>query len=730
MAGMELKGDTQDNDLIGGSGDDTLYGGGGSDILLGLDGDDKLYSSLRWDPVTGTWLVDDKGDIIDGGNGNDLLQGGVANDWLIGGAGDDRLYGAGGGDKLQGGAGDDLIQSGKPWNPATDQFSADLVGDTLDGGDGNDALYAEDGADVLGGGDGDDQLYAGGGNDSLYGGAGNDTLYGEAGADTLDGGSGSNRLYGGLGNDTYVVHSATDVIWDEGGTDRAFVYADWVLPSAGIESWTWAPGVQQLPNWIAALAVQQPTTRLSATTKIVDYHFAQQPAAFFDDEDRNGFQPFNEAQRVFTRQVFDYVSSVLNVQFRETAALDAEGVLVMANNYQPDSAGYASSRILMLDTGVKENLAPSFTNAGVQILLHELGHALGLKHPFEGLDAVGTSNEGPFLSSAEDTGQHTLMSYDIAPSDYHLSYNALDLAALQYIYGPTRQVAAGDTVWTLDAHRANFIADGAGSDTIDGSAFGGGMTLDLRSGYWGFMGAKADSIVEAGQVTVNFGSAIENLRGGAGNDSLTGNELANRIEGGAGDDILSGGAGSDQLDGGAGLDVATYAGKRADFQVRIGQGGSSVASLRVAGELDTLSGIERLRFDDAMVTLDVDGVAGQAYRLYQAAFNRTPDLAGLGYWIGRMEGGASLNDVASAFIASNEFVAMYGARPAHGDFLGKIYQNILHRAPDQAGFDYWLNAMDHGTSATDILAMFSQSQENTVALAGVLANGIAYTPFA
>jgi hypothetical protein len=155
-----------------------------------------------------------------------------------------------------------------------------------------------------------------------------------------------------------------------------------------------------------------------------------------------------------------------------------------------------------------------------------------------------------------------------------------------------------------------------------------------------------------------------------------------------------------------------------------------VASLRVAGELDTLSGIERLRFDDAMVTLDVDGVAGQAYRLYQAAFNRTPDLAGLGYWIGRMEGGASLNDVASAFIASNEFVAMYGARPAHGDFLGKIYQNILHRAPDQAGFDYWLNAMDHGTSATDILAMFSQSQENTVALAGVLANGIAYTPFA
>jgi Ca2+-binding RTX toxin-like protein len=730
MLGIQTTGDTRDNDLFGSSGDDSLYGGGGSDILLGMDGDDKLYSSLRWDPLSGTWLPDDKGDILDGGNGNDLLQGGVANDRLIGGAGDDRLYGAGGRDTLQGGAGDDLLQSGKPWDPATSQFSADLLGDTLDGGDGNDALYGEDGADLLGGGDGDDLLSARGGNDSLYGGAGDDILLGGDGADRLDGGSGSNQLAGGLGDDTYVVSSALDTIWDEGGKDRAVVYADWVLPIGTIESWTYLPGVQQLPNWIAALAVQQPEARMNGEARIIDYHFAQQPAAFFDDEDRTGFQPFTEAQRVFARQVFGYVSSVLNVQFRETQALDGDGVLVFANNYQADSAGYASNRLVMLNGALDDNLAPSIDNAGVEYLLHELGHALGLKHPFEGVDSIGTSTQGPFLSSVEDVGAHTLMSYNIAPAEIHLAYSALDLAALQYIYGPTQQVAAGDTVWTLDPHTANFIADGSGSDTIDGSAFGGGMTLDLRPGYWGFLGSQADSIVMAGQVTVNFGSAIEHLRGGAGKDSLTGNELANHIEGGAGDDILEGGAGSDHLDGGAGLDVAVYAGKRADFQVRVGQDASSVASLRVAGELDTLAGIERLRFDDAMVTLDIDGVAGQAYRLYQAAFNRTPDLAGLGYWIGRMEAGASLDEVASAFIASGEFVSMYGAQPTHGDFLGKIYQNILHRAPDQAGFDYWLDAMDHGASPTDILAMFSQSQENTVALAGVLTGGIAYTPFA
>jgi len=710
-AGIDIKGSASDEDMYGGSGDDALYGNGGIDMLYGRDGDDKLYSGLVWDAPSGTWKVDTKGDLLDGGNGNDHLQGGVGDDDLLGGAGNDRLYGAGGKDYLEGGSGNDIIQSGKPYNPSTEQFSPDLLGDRLDGGDGNDELHGEDGSDYL------------------TGGTGNDVLSGGGGDDTLDGGSGINYLYGGEGNDTYLIRSALDVMRDEDGIDRAMVYADWVLPVSNIEQWAWAPGVQQLPNWIASLAVEYPLARLAGLPRIVSYHFAEQPAAFFNDTDKTGFKPFNEAQRSFVRDVFDYISTIANVHFVESDQLDGDNVLVLGNNRQDESAGYASNRLLLLNADLPENLAPTAYNAGVEILLHEIGHALGLKHPFAGADSIGVSTEGPYLSSEEDAGRHTLMSYNIAPSDIHLAYSPLDLAALHYIYGPAQGLAAGDTTWVLDPTQSNFIADGSGSDTVDASGYAGGVTVDLRPGYWSFPGTQSGSIVDAGQVTVNFGTVLENLRGGAGHDRLTGNASANRIEGGAGQDTLSGGFGSDVLDGGQGLDVAVYAGRAADFKLSAGKEGKLLADLRAPADVDTLVGIERLRFDDGMIALDADGVAGQAYRLYQAAFNRTPDAAGLGYWIGQMDGGASLRQVAASFIASNEFVAMYGARPGNGDFLNKIYQNILHRAPDQAGFDYWLETMDAGTSATEILAQFSQSQENVAALAGVLEGGIAYTPF-
>ena len=235
--------------------------------------------------------------------------------------------------------------------------------------------------------------------------------------------------------------------------------------------------------------------------------------------------------------------------------------------------------------------------------------------------------------------------------------------------------------------------------------------------------------MKAGQVTVNFGTVIENLMGGAGNDKLTGNEVANHIAGGAGDDVLTGGAGSDMLDGGQGADLAVYAGSFGDYKVSVGKDASAVSDLRQPLDVDILAGIERLKFDDVMVSLEIDGVAGQAYRLYGAAFDRTPDLAGLGYWIGRMEAGASLFEVAAAFIGSPEFIAMFGASPANRDFLVQVYQNILHRTPDPDGLDFWAEAMDSGVGATAVLVHFSESGEHRAMLAGVLEGGVAYTPF-
>ena len=126
----------------------------------------------------------------------------------------------------------------------------------------------------------------------------------------------------------------------------------------------------------------------------------------------------------------------------------------------------------------------------------------------------------------------------------------------------------------------------------------------------------------------------------------------------------------------------------------------------------------------------VDGIAGQAYRIYQAAFNRVPDQAGVGFWIAGMDHGQSLQSVAALFVGSAELTSLYRAAPSHASVLEKLYLNVLHRAGEPGGVAYWNGILDGGlVSVSQLLAAFSESPENVAALVGVLADGFAYAPF-
>ena len=145
---------------------------------------------------------------------------------------------------------------------------------------------------------------------------------------------------------------------------------------------------------------------------------------------------------------------------------------------------------------------------------------------------------------------------------------------------------------------------------------------------------------------------------------------------------------------------------------------------------DTLTNIERIQFNDAMIALDVDGNAGKAYRLYKAAFDRAPDLPGLGFWIEALDKGESLTTVAGAFVNSDEFKSMYGAQVSTGTFVTKLYNNVLDRDPEAAGFDHWTNSIDGGAITREqALVGFSESAENQANLIGVMQNGFEYDPW-
>jgi hypothetical protein len=222
--------------------------------------------------------------------------------------------------------------------------------------------------------------------------------------------------------------------------------------------------------------------------------------------------------------------------------------------------------------------------------------------------------------------------------------------------------------------------------------------------------------------------------GSEGTDKLTGSANDDKLDGGAGDDILHGGGGTDLLIGGDGRDTATYDSKFENYKISHDASGWHVEDKRSGGDgRDTLQGVEKLSFADQAVALDVpaDALESQAYRLYRAAFDRDPDFGGLGYWIDRLQHGASLRDVADGFAHSQEFIDLYGSAASNADIVNRLYHNILHREPDPGGYAYWLGILDNRQAPLNwVLAFFSESEENVKTVAEVVgSSGIVYTPY-
>jgi len=201
------------------------------------------------------------------------------------------------------------------------------------------------------------------------------------------------------------------------------------------------------------------------------------------------------------------------------------------------------------------------------------------------------------------------------------------------------------------------------------------------------------------------------------------------VRGSALADTLHGGANGGMIDGGGGLDTVIYQGSASAYRIAHGGAGFTI-SHGGPGAVDTLVDVDRIKFADATVALDIDGTGGQTYRIYQAAFDREPDKVGLGFWIGKMDHGTSLASVAQGFVDSAEFRDLYGAAPTNADLVGKFYQHVLHRPAEKAGFDYWVGVLDnHAAGLADVLVAISESPENRDALAAVIGDGFAYTPY-
>ncbi len=101
---------------------------------------------------------------------------------------------------------------------------------------------------------------------------------------------------------------------------------------------------------------------------------------------------------------------------------------------------------------------------------------------------------------------------------------------------------------------------------------------------------------------------------------------------------------------------------------------------------------------------------GLVQRIYFAFFLRLPDTGGFDFWRSQIESGLSAQDMANQFLDSPEFRERYGALD-NRRFLELIYENVLTRAPDQFGIDFWVGRMNNGLDRGSVMLSFANSEE-------------------
>jgi Ca2+-binding RTX toxin-like protein len=205
-------------------------------------------------------------------------------------------------------------------------------------------------------------------------------------------------------------------------------------------------------------------------------------------------------------------------------------------------------------------------SGGFLLMLHELGHVLGLKHPH---DDGGTGR--PTLSDIGleglDFDWGTVMAYTDENDDPRFlpaTPMMLDVVALRHLYGPNLSTNAGDDAHLVRATgRYSTIWDAGGHDAVDVSASIRGWYIYLPDDPVSAldpvqvgMATPLDELdLDAPQSLTWLMGDIEDVRGSAQGDEIYGSVLNNVIFGGGGDDYIDGWRGDDSLDGGAGDDV-------------------------------------------------------------------------------------------------------------------------------------------------------------------------------
>ena len=353
------------------------------------------------------------------------------------------------------------------------------------------------------------------------------------------------------------------------------------------------------------------------------------------------------------------------------------------------------------------------------VMYHEIFHALGVEHP----------NDNPDIPFPEDKNsrEYTVMAGEfsvdgastkiIDDKEYAIPSTpmAYDIAALQYLYGSNTKFNSGDTTYTFDPSipEIKLIWDGGGTDTLNFVNFSESSTINLTNGS--YFTVPFDGWFLKNNFSIAYGAVIENVITGSGADIIVGNSSNN---------VITGGLGGDTIDGGAGIDQAVYTENFTGVSlVKLG----AVWNVTLGADKDTLSNIERLKFNDKHLALDLDDHAGQIVKVLGLLLGK--DQATNKTYVGA---GLKLLDDGMTYeqLMQTALEVVLGANASSLSVVEMIWGNLIGPPTPADSISQYSALIDNGTYTSTELAMIAADNSlNTSAidLVGLAQTGVEYS---
>ena len=468
----------------------------------------------------------------------------------------------------------------------------------------------------------------------------------------------------------------------------------------------------------------------------VTYSFMTVKPAYGGTDDFQGdvgFSQFSATQKAAVREIMGHLQAELGITIQEVSdSASSYGQIRFGDNHQgfvsgaytfmPNSTGSDLDGDVWInqDSSANSNLAKG--SYGWETLVHEIGHALGLKHPgnYNAGSAPSTLPDN-YLGVKEDNTDYTVMSYRDGPTNTTGQsrdwYGMYDLLTLKTLYGGNASFNAGDTLYKYqnsDGGTLEIVDDASGYDTIDLSAVTLGAKVDMRPGGFSSVGVRPGGTGAVNNLSIDLATTIEKFIGTNSSDTVTGNDANNTF-------VL--GLGTNTADGGAGIDTAVYGINRSTAQVSDSGG---ILHVVAPGIIDSLTQTERLEFADSKLAFDLDGHAGITAEVLGAVFGpgavaAHPDYAGIG--LSLLDGGMS-----ESALVQYALDARLGAHDT-SQVVSLLYGNLTGVQPSAAQSAPYRAQLDSKTETEADLAMFAADHPLNLAninLVGLSQSGLVY----